>query len=64
MIEKAGKTAILIPMNRIDPNHLINFNDIDAWVINLCPRIATDDFVSFNKPIFPSILKNHFSCSF
>ena len=54
MIEKAGKTAILIPMNRIDPNHLINFNDIDAWVINLCPRIATDDFVSFNKPILTS----------
>ncbi|MFV2014019.1 MAG: diphthamide biosynthesis enzyme Dph2 [Candidatus Heimdallarchaeota archaeon] len=51
MIENAGKTAVLIPMYRIDPNHLINFNDIDAWVINLCPRIATDDFVSFNKPI-------------
>ncbi len=51
MLQKAGKRAVLIPMFRIDPNHLINFHQIDAWVINLCPRIATDDFVSFNKPI-------------
>ena len=51
LLTKAGKRAILVPMFRIDPNHLINFNQIDAWVINLCPRIATDDFVSFNKPI-------------
>ena len=51
LIRSAGKKAILIPMFRIDPNHLMNFNKIDAWVINLCPRIATDDFVSFNKPI-------------
>lgn len=51
ILEKNSKTAILIPMYRIDPNHLINFTDIDAFVINLCPRIATDDFVVFNKPI-------------
>ena len=51
MLNKAGKRAVLIPMFRIDPNHLMNFNKIDAWVINLCPRIATDDFVSFTKPI-------------
>ena len=51
MITRAGKKAILIPMFRIDPNHLINFHKIDAWVINLCPRIATDDFVSYTKPI-------------
>lgn len=51
MITRAGKKAMLIPMFRIDPNHLINFYKVDAWVINLCPRIATDDFVSFTKPI-------------
>lgn len=51
MITRAGKKAILIPMFRIDPNHLINFHKVDAWVINLCPRVATDDFVSYNKPI-------------
>ena len=51
MLTNAGKKAILIPMFRIDPNHLINFHKIDAWVINLCPRIATDEFVSFTKPI-------------
>lgn len=51
LLTKAGKKAMLIPMFRIDPNHLINFHQIDAWVINLCPRIATDDFISYNKPI-------------
>jgi 2-(3-amino-3-carboxypropyl)histidine synthase len=51
LLTNAGRKAILVPMFRIDPNHLINFHKIDAWVINLCPRIATDDFVSFNKPI-------------
>ena len=51
LLKNAGKRAMLIPMFRVDPNHLMNFNKIDAWVINLCPRIATDDFVSFTKPI-------------
>lgn len=51
ILEDAGKIVMIIPMFRIDPNHLINFGDVDAWVISLCPRIATDDFVSFNKPI-------------
>ena len=51
LLQKNGKKAIAIPMFRIDPQHLFNFYNIDAWVINLCPRIATDDFISFNKPI-------------
>jgi 2-(3-amino-3-carboxypropyl)histidine synthase len=51
MLREAGKQVITVPMYRIDPHHLTNFEKIDAWVINLCPRIATDDFISFNKPI-------------
>lgn len=51
LIQKHGRIGIIIPMTRIDPSHLINMELIDAWVINLCPRIATDDFISFSKPI-------------
>lgn len=54
LLEKAGKNAVTVPMYKIDPNHLINFEHIEAWVINLCPRIATDDYVSFRKPIITS----------
>lgn len=51
LLRKAGKTAFPVMMYRVDANHLANYGDIDAWVINLCPRIATDDSGSFNKPI-------------
>ena len=51
MLKKAGLNATPFMMSRIDPLHLTNFETIDAWVISLCPRIATDDYISFNKPI-------------
>lgn len=51
MLTNAGYQATPLIMNRIDANHLLNFETIDAWVITLCPRIATDDHILFNKPI-------------
>ena len=51
MLTQAGYEATPFIMYRIYANHLLNFETIDAWVITLCPRIATDDYVLFNKPI-------------
>ncbi|MFW9930023.1 MAG: diphthamide biosynthesis enzyme Dph2 [Candidatus Thorarchaeota archaeon] len=54
LLERNGRKAKIFLMHRIDLNHLINFETIDAWVITLCPRIATDDYVNINKPILTS----------
>ena len=50
-LKKKGFSAKLFVMDNVNFSHLINFETIDAWVINLCPRIATDDYIRISKPI-------------
>ncbi len=50
-LEKSGKQVVLITMNEFSPDKLINFYNIDAFVELACPRIATDDFARYRKPI-------------
>ncbi|MHA1168491.1 MAG: diphthamide biosynthesis enzyme Dph2 [Candidatus Hodarchaeales archaeon] len=39
------------PVSQIIPEFMDNFTWIDAWVIDRCPRIATDDTIRFIKPV-------------
>lgn len=48
---KLGKEVIVLTMNEFSPDKLTNFYNIDAFVELACPRIATDDFARYRKPI-------------
>ena len=48
---KLGKEVVVLTINEFSPDKLINFYNIDAFVELACPRIATDDFARYRKPI-------------
>jgi 2-(3-amino-3-carboxypropyl)histidine synthase len=54
MLKRKGLKAVPFIMHNVNLTHLSNFETIDAWVITLCPRLATDDYVSIKKPILTS----------
>jgi len=47
---KAGKDAYIFVSDMVDPNQLMNFPQIEAWVNTACPRMI-DDYSKFNRPI-------------
>jgi len=49
--EKLGKTACLFAIREIQPDVLIEFPTVDAFVNTACPRIALDDASKFKKPV-------------
>jgi len=49
--KKTGKEVVVLTINEFSPDKLINFYNIDAFVELACPRIATDDFAKYRKPI-------------
>jgi len=53
-LEKQDKEVILVTMDEINPNKLMSFYDVDAFVITACPRIAVDDYSKFEKPVINS----------
>ena len=48
VLEKEGKSAELLVMDRIDAGSLVGYR-VDAYINTACPRIATDD--GFDKPM-------------
>lgn len=50
-LKKSGKEVIIITMNEISPDKIMNFYYADAFVELACPRIATDDYAKYPKPI-------------
>ncbi|MEK6848074.1 MAG: diphthamide biosynthesis enzyme Dph2 [Nanoarchaeota archaeon] len=50
-LEKLGKNVSLITMREFTPEKLMNFYNIEAFVELACPRIATDDYSKYEKPI-------------
>ncbi|OLS20816.1 MAG: 2-(3-amino-3-carboxypropyl)histidine synthase [Candidatus Heimdallarchaeota archaeon LC_3] len=54
MLKRKGLTAIPFIMHNVNLPHLSNFETIDAWIITLCPRLATDDYIRIKKPILTS----------
>ena len=50
-LEKMGKTACLLAIREIQPEVLLEFPSIDAYVNTACPRISLDDASKFAKPM-------------
>jgi 2-(3-amino-3-carboxypropyl)histidine synthase len=50
-LEKVGKQVIVITMREMTPDKLFNFYDVEAFVELACPRIATDDYGKYKKPM-------------
>jgi 2-(3-amino-3-carboxypropyl)histidine synthase len=46
-----GKKAYIFLFDTLNPEELINFNNIEAWVNTACPRISIDDAERIGKPI-------------
>ena len=49
-LRKAGKEAIMMFADRLDPNMFLGLN-IDVVVSTACPRIALDDHSNYNIPV-------------
>ncbi|MCW4010863.1 MAG: diphthamide biosynthesis enzyme Dph2 [Candidatus Bathyarchaeota archaeon] len=49
--EKMGKTACLFAVREIQPDVLVEFPTVDAYVNTACPRISLDDASRFKKPV-------------
>lgn len=51
IIEGQGREAYLILLDNIQPDLLMAFRDLDAFVVTACPRIAIDDDQIYEKPL-------------
>ncbi len=50
-LEKDDKEVLLISMNEITDDKLVNLYDLDAFIETACPRISTEDYARFSKPV-------------
>lgn len=50
-LENKGKKAYLFYFNTLNPEGLIDFPGVGAWVNTACPRIGIDDLDRFERPI-------------
>jgi 2-(3-amino-3-carboxypropyl)histidine synthase len=48
-IKEKGKNVIIITMDELSPDKILNFYNIDAFVVLACPRIAIDDFAKYPR---------------
>jgi 2-(3-amino-3-carboxypropyl)histidine synthase len=51
LIERKGKSAIILLINEILPEALMEFPTIDAFINTACPRISFDAPLKFLKPV-------------
>ncbi|KON34455.1 MAG: hypothetical protein AC479_01030 [miscellaneous Crenarchaeota group-6 archaeon AD8-1] len=51
IIEKKGKTSIIMFINEIKPGVLMDFTSIDAYINTACPRISFDAPSKFLRPV-------------
>ncbi|MFC1710761.1 diphthamide biosynthesis enzyme Dph2 [Nanoarchaeota archaeon] len=50
-LKKQGKEVVMISMEELTPDKIMNFYNVDCFVVFACPRIAIDDFAKYEKPI-------------
>tara|TARA_Y100000310_G_scaffold138289_2_gene137263 strand:+ start:60951 stop:61961 length:1011 start_codon:yes stop_codon:yes gene_type:complete len=50
-ITDKDKEAIIITMKEFQPDELLNFGNIDVFVITACPRVAIEDQPRYGKPV-------------
>jgi 2-(3-amino-3-carboxypropyl)histidine synthase len=51
LAEKNGKTAYLMAAREINPETLLEFPSIDAYVNTACPRVSLEATGKFQKPV-------------
>src|SRR5665647_1798059 len=51
LAEKKGKTAYLLAAREINPETLLEFPSIDAYVNTACPRVSLETTGKFQKPV-------------
>jgi 2-(3-amino-3-carboxypropyl)histidine synthase len=50
-LKKNGKETVLLAAKELSPLNMLNFQDVEAFVVTACPRLAIDDSKGFSKPI-------------
>jgi 2-(3-amino-3-carboxypropyl)histidine synthase len=50
-LQKKGKEVMIITMDEMTPEKIMNFYDLEGFIELACPRIATDDYGKYEKPI-------------
>jgi 2-(3-amino-3-carboxypropyl)histidine synthase len=50
-LEKMGKTALIFALREIQPDVMMEFPNVDAYINTACPRISVDDASKFRKPM-------------
>ncbi len=51
VIEKSGRTALLLAIREVTPDALLEFPEIDSYVNTACPRISLEASGKFSKPV-------------
>ncbi len=50
-LKEQGKNAIIITMNELSPDKIMNFYNIDAFIVLACPRIPIDDYAKYPRTL-------------
>lgn len=50
-LKEQGKKAIIITMSELSPDKIMNFYNLDAFIVLACPRIPIDDFAKYPKTL-------------
>ena len=51
LIERHGREATVVALDYFSPDALASFRHLDAWVNTGCPRITTDDYARYDRPM-------------
>lgn len=51
LLENEGMEAYIILLDNINPDVLVPYLELDAFVVSACPRIAIDDAQMYKKPL-------------
>ena len=51
VLEEHGMEAYIILMDNVNPDALLPYLELDAFVVSACPRIAIDDSQMYKKPL-------------
>ncbi|HEX7467293.1 MAG TPA: diphthamide biosynthesis enzyme Dph2 [Methanobacterium sp.] len=51
MLKEVDREGFILLLDDVSPNMLLQFMDLDAFVMTACPRIAIDDSAMYKKPL-------------
>lgn len=55
MLEEKGRSGYFIALREINPDVLLPFRGLDAFVNTACPRITIDDTARYKKPVLTPV---------